>query len=220
MSALKMSPAKPALAQPACQRLRRFGTVPVLLFTMHCHSPARPAPTREASARGASTPTGTSSTNAMPTAGTSTSSTAGTSTAAAPTPSTAAAPTSASAPTTASSTQPSAAATAPAATLAPSGKAASSQSAADSCPSDEVEQALRTQASARVIMMLRTSNSKQALHAAQGRVLSRLGREFSVSHRYTSIPALAGSLTSAGFERARNHPDVRCIQLDQPGGGH
>lgn len=80
-----------------------------------------------------------------------------------------------------------------------------------------VERALATEDRAGVFLMLRKAEASTA--TAQQTVISALGADFDVSHRYGSIRALAGSLTRAGLATARGLADVAAIQIDGEGSG-
>lgn len=98
------------------------------------------------------------------------------------------------------------------------GTAAPRPSPDDDCSAPQLDASLRSQPSAAVILVLRDAADSE-LAARQERVLRDLGDGFRVARRYGSVAALAGQLTAAGLARARVHPDVRCIQIDGPGGG-
>lgn len=97
--------------------------------------------------------------------------------------------------------------------------------------SDEVQQAVTTTGSARVLLLLddravtgaAAADVQQAVTIAQLQtsVLTTLTpAEFQLHRQYQSVPGLAGTVTAAGLAKLRAHPLVRAIQLDHPGGAH
>jgi subtilisin family serine protease len=94
---------------------------------------------------------------------------------------------------------------------------------------DRVWAALGASGRARVIVALHDPvgpaselrQRAQAVVHAQAGVLGRLAaHEFTLIHRYTSVPALAGIITPHGATAIQNDPLVESIYLDEPGAGH
>jgi len=90
------------------------------------------------------------------------------------------------------------------------------QTPGEACRSSDVHRALQAQASVAVIVMLKDGDDPRA---RQDRVLGDLGADFQLERRYESIPGVAGTITRAGYARAQQHADVRCVQFDGTGGG-
>jgi hypothetical protein len=104
------------------------------------------------------------------------------------------------------------------ATPAPASTASSTASA--ECEMSGVDRALQTAPRASVIILLSERDpSGESLDARQQRILDELGTEFELGRRYAAVAGLAGSISRAGFERARASAAVRCIQLDGTGSG-
>lgn len=94
---------------------------------------------------------------------------------------------------------------------------------------DPVWAALAASGRARVIIALHDPVGKaselrarvQKVAQVQTGVLSRLpAQEFTLIHRYMSVPALAGIITLQGVTAIENDPRVESVYLDQPGAGH
>lgn len=63
--------------------------------------------------------------------------------------------------------------------------------------------------------------SREAVTRAQDEALAALRPgDFTVSRRFRTIPAFAGTLTAAGLERLRAAPGIRRIDVDPPGRAH
>lgn len=97
--------------------------------------------------------------------------------------------------------------------------------------SDEVIQALNTNSTARVLLLLDETVLADAATAAgqpgitlaqvQERVLSTVTpAEFQLYRQYQTVPGVAGVVTAAGIAKLQDNPAVRAIQLDHPGGAH
>jgi hypothetical protein len=97
--------------------------------------------------------------------------------------------------------------------------APASQTSADNsaCPASDLERTLVSEPSAPVIVLLRTDTD--GVPAQQAPLLEELGADFQLGRSYSGVPGFAGTITRRGYERARAHRDVRCIQLDHPGTG-
>lgn len=93
-----------------------------------------------------------------------------------------------------------------------------SASSGGECSSVAAEQMYQRQPAAEVILLLRPDIGETTA-AAQERVLRDLGADFQLGRQYRSTNALAGTLSRKGFERARAHPRIRCVQLDGSGRG-
>ena len=97
--------------------------------------------------------------------------------------------------------------------------------------SDEVEQALAANGSARVLILLDDTSIADSITAAaqqrvtlaqvQAGVLNTVTpAEFQLYRQYQTVPGLAGTLTAAGLAKLRTNPAVRAIQLDHAGSAH
>jgi len=99
---------------------------------------------------------------------------------------------------------------------------AASQSASTTLQLAQIEQALQTDGSARVVVALRQPYAASAvarkaqMAQAQSRVIEALSatQDFQVVHRYQTVPGLVGVATSQGLENLRRHPDVQAVALD------
>jgi subtilisin family serine protease len=99
---------------------------------------------------------------------------------------------------------------------------AASQSASTTLQLAQIEQALQTDGSARVVVALRQPYATSAvarkaqMAQAQSRVIEALSatQDFQVVHRYQTVPGLVGVATSQGLENLRRHPDVQAVALD------
>lgn len=94
---------------------------------------------------------------------------------------------------------------------------------------DKVRQALAQTGEARVIITLgdpvslKASDADRAMavNRSQASVLAQLtGSDFQLRHRYTYVPALAGTLSAKALSVLVAHPAVAAIQADEPGQGH
>ena len=94
---------------------------------------------------------------------------------------------------------------------------ASQMSPAPECAAADLERALVNASSAQVIVLLQAD--AQTAAAQQASLLKELGADFQLARSYASLPGFAGTITRRGYELARDHRDVRCIQLDHPGSG-
>ena len=94
--------------------------------------------------------------------------------------------------------------------------------------SDEVEQALAANGSARVLILLDDTSMADSITAAaqQSVILAQVQAsvlhtvtpaEFQLYRQYQTVPGLAGTVTTAGLAKLRTNPAVRTIQLDHLG---
>jgi hypothetical protein len=81
------------------------------------------------------------------------------------------------------------------------------------CAAADLERRLVNEPRADVIVLL------QAAPTQPGKLLEVLGAEFQLARSFINLPGFAGTITRRGYELARAHRDVRCIQLDHPGSG-
>jgi hypothetical protein len=91
-------------------------------------------------------------------------------------------------------------------------------STGDECSSVAAEQMYQQHPTAAVLLILRP-DAGETTAVAQQRVLADLGADFQLARQYRATDALAGTLSRSGFERARVHPRIRCVQLDGTGSG-
>jgi hypothetical protein len=85
------------------------------------------------------------------------------------------------------------------------------------CAAGDLERTLVNEPKAQVIVLLQAD--VQAAPTQQAKLLEELGADFQLARSYTNLPGFAGTITRHGYELARAHRDVRCIQLDHPGSG-
>lgn len=72
---------------------------------------------------------------------------------------------------------------------------------------------LASQPTAQVIVLLNGNADTGA------QLLRDLSGDFQLARSYANLPGFSGTITRNGYERARGHAAVRCIQLDRPGSG-
>ena len=97
---------------------------------------------------------------------------------------------------------------------APAGSASADNS---QCAAADLERTLMSAPSAPVIVLLQAN--ADGAPAQQAKLLQELGADFQLARIYSGVPGFAGNITRRGYERARAHRAVRCIQLDHPGTG-
>ena len=79
---------------------------------------------------------------------------------------------------------------------------------------NKIISALKTQAEVPVIIQLSVESSNDIASVQSSFIDSILSTEFKVTRKFSSIPSLAGWITSNGIEKFHNNPAIHSIQLD------